>query len=53
MKKGKTRKIEEERKSRQDKKMIKIGDMCVSKTKHSTKKNRVYDFPLAHRSFSI
>jgi len=34
----------------QTKKMIKIGDMCGSKTKHSTKENRVYDYLLAHRS---
>lgn len=40
----------EEANSRQNKKMIKIGDMCESKTKHSTKENRVYDYLLAHRS---
>lgn len=40
----------EEANSRQNKKMIKIGDMCGSKTKHSTKGNRVYDYLLAHRS---
>lgn len=47
---GKEKETSEEANSRQNKKMIKIGDMCGSKTKHSTKENRVYDYLLAHRS---